>query len=181
MPWVRFFESSVEQKLAIRLLLVLVVPLLALAVMTSQQIQRNTEEFTLKHLQTEAKDYGMVLVERLESRVLNQANMMRELPLDDLDDHRLSLSLVDNEMVVSLTGLDDSRELTIALTSIAQDVDDIEQIYRCVSHTLSGCPYPTDALSSSWELRLLSLYDTDVSIYVVTWLPIDGALMQDTV
>ena len=60
MPWARFFESSVEQKLAVRLLLVLVVPLLALAVMTSQQIQRNTEEFTLKHLQTEAKDYGII-------------------------------------------------------------------------------------------------------------------------
>ena len=105
MPWRKLFASTVERKLATRLVLVLLLPLALLSVLATQQVQTGAQHFTDQHLATEAKDYGMLLVERLRAATLLVANKQLDEPLTSVDDTRLPLRLAGSQLYVSLAPL----------------------------------------------------------------------------
>ncbi len=169
------FSSAVEQKLALRLAFVFVFPLLTLAYVATNQFADSKLEFTQKHLANEAKDYGMTLAERLNARVFAA---LGKSPSEYLDS-RFPLAATSTSIFVTVNSAAPEAPLEIRLSDITRDLEEVENIQRCVSFAAGGCHMPEGSLSSQWQLRLLTLYDTNESIYVTTWLAADDQLLKE--
>ena len=175
-----FFSSAVEKSLALRLFFAFVLPLGLLQIIANDQLNKSNIEFTQQHLETEAKDYGMLLAERLHTVVLRNANTYLDEPLSSLENHRLPLAVDAETLILSFEPLNLLRTTSIPMARLTYDVNDIVHISRCVSFTDAGCVAPNDALTTTWQLRLLTLYDTEASVYVTTWLPASEPLIKET-
>ncbi len=180
MPLPKTFSSSVERKLAGRLTLVLVIPFLGLALLATHQLRRTADEFNQEQLTREAKNYGMLLAERLTARIVSLANDRLTSNRESLEGIRLPLDVREDRLQVSLVPLGINETDETEIHEIAHDLDDIENMRRCVGVNVSYCAPPAGASQRTWQLRLVTLFDTNASLYVSTWIPEDSALLEDS-
>ena len=172
------FASTVEKNLALRLVAVLVVPMLFLSFIAAQQVYRQSQELQQQHLSQAAKDYGMQLAERINSAVSYRISASSE----DISSLRLPLSLEEgNTLVVDLTSIGEEESIRLPLSQLTADIDFVDHISRCVSLKPTDCQLRDEiSASATWELRLLSLYDTNTSIHVTTWLDQSASIFETT-
>lgn len=164
MAWQSTFGSRIERRVAIPLILALSILVLAVTMLAMDQIRQQAMLYSQAHLQRIAKDYGMLIAERLKDRVAYNASF----PGTPLDKPKLTWSGGDQLL---LSGLVQDIEVQhkVSIAQLTYDVEDISGLKRCVS--LGATPrcgeVSADDLVRTWKLRLVSLFDTDL-VFLVT-------------
>jgi diguanylate cyclase (GGDEF)-like protein len=155
------FNSQIESRVAIPLIFAIAIPILAVAFFALGLIRHETISSAEDRMQRAAKDYSLLVLERIGSQFRDELAAFYAQDVYQTDRPVLEL---DADGQLKLTAGGASRSIT--LDSVITDIDEIEDVRRCVSAQNNNPCYvdPEREIARSWNLRLVAQYDSDIII-----------------
>ncbi len=156
------FTSRIEKRMTYFMFCVIALPLTLISQIAVEQIRDENIDQTTHRISQAAKDYGMVIVERIDrafenelTRLDNSSHQFKpHLTLSDAG--KLTLTIADSTFFADLP-------------SLIEDQNDIANATRCVSwNSVARCstPDPDAQITRTWTVRLISRFDTDAEIFI---------------
>jgi diguanylate cyclase (GGDEF)-like protein len=157
------FRSRIERQIAIPLIFALTLPVLGVSMVAMEVIRQSAIHDVEARLQSSAKDYGMLLLERINVEFEDELAAFESTKGNASARPSLHIDEANNLIL----GTDD-KYTGVPLSLLTQDVHEISDVKRCVSvNDHNACFVDSDhELARTWHLRLISQFDSTDEIAV---------------